>query len=139
MPELFIQRCFSTISKLSSASNGNRFQVSPHYGGGVGKLLNGAASSAFCIAGSNRNVRDCPVLLGYLRRQKYDDGVTLVRDFFLYHLTDREFEYLVVTMCKRWLGEGTTAFAEGRTAAAMRGFLEPHSRIQALPAPQAKR
>lgn len=38
----------------------------------------------------------------------------MIRDFFLYHLNDREFEYLVVTMCKKWLGEGTTAFAEGR-------------------------
>lgn len=38
----------------------------------------------------------------------------MVRDFFLYHLTDREFEFLVVSMCKVWLGEGTTAFAAGR-------------------------
>ncbi|MFF9600627.1 MULTISPECIES: ABC-three component system protein, partial [Methylobacterium] len=38
----------------------------------------------------------------------------MVRDFFLYHLTDGEFEDLVVTMCKRWLGEGTTSFAAGR-------------------------
>lgn len=38
----------------------------------------------------------------------------MIRDFFLYHLTDREFETLVVSMCKQWLGEGTTAFAAGR-------------------------
>ena len=38
----------------------------------------------------------------------------VVREYFIYHLNDREFEDLVVSICKRWLGEGTTPFARGK-------------------------
>ena len=36
-----------------------------------------------------------------------------MRDYFLHHLTDREFEQLVALICTRWFGEGLTPFAEG--------------------------
>lgn len=36
------------------------------------------------------------------------------RDYFLYHLNYTEFEELVATICKYWLGEGVGRFAEGK-------------------------
>lgn len=36
------------------------------------------------------------------------------REFFLYHLTPTEFENLVLKISKRWLGQGTIPFAEGK-------------------------
>lgn len=36
------------------------------------------------------------------------------RDYFLYHLTYNEFEDLVTTICKKWLGEGVGRFADGK-------------------------
>lgn len=36
------------------------------------------------------------------------------RDHFLYHLTYSEFEDLVTTICKKWLGEGVGKFAKGK-------------------------
>jgi hypothetical protein len=38
----------------------------------------------------------------------------MIRDYFLHHLTDHEFEQLVATICKKWLGDGITPFAEGK-------------------------
>ena len=38
----------------------------------------------------------------------------MLRDYFLYHLTWEEFEELVIIICERWFGIGTTGFAAGK-------------------------
>lgn len=49
-----------------------------------------------------------PVIINFL------GYLILVRDYFLYHLTDTEFEDLVSKICLVWFGNGITPFAKGK-------------------------